>query len=82
MLTMFSRIFLLAVTLALKVMLHEPIRNDDFLRNPVLQHCCDIVSNSYNIVPTLQHCVALKIVVANRPVYIRSEFWFRRIPLV
>ena len=39
MLTMFSRIFLLAVTLALKVMLHEPIRNDDFLRNPVLQHC-------------------------------------------
>ena len=33
-----------------------------------LQHCCDTVSNSYNIVPTLQHRVALKIVVANRPV--------------
>ena len=28
---------------------------------------CDTVSNSYNIVPTLQRCVALKIVVANRP---------------
>ena len=34
----------------------------------VLQHYCDTVSNSYNIVPTLQCCVALKIVVANRPV--------------
>ena len=43
MLTVFSRIFLLAVSLALNVMLREPIRNDDFLRNPVLQHCCDIV---------------------------------------
>ena len=28
----------------------------------LMQHCCDIVSNSYNIVPTLQRCVALKIV--------------------
>ena len=28
--------------------------------------CCNIVSNSYNIVPTLQHCVELKIFVANR----------------
>ena len=26
---------------------------------------CNIVSNGYNIVPTLQHCVVLKIVVAN-----------------
>ena len=26
-----------------------------------LLHCCDIVSKSYNIVPTLQRCVALKI---------------------
>ena len=52
----------------LKEMLHETIRNDDFWRSTALQHCCDIVSNSYNIVPTLQHCVALKIVVANRPV--------------
>ena len=33
-----------------------------------LQHCCDIVSNSYNTVPTLQRRVAKKIVVANRPV--------------
>ena len=33
-----------------------------------LQQCCDIVSNSYNIVPTLQRCVELKIVVANRTV--------------
>ena len=49
-----------------KVMLHETIRNDDFLRNTALQHCCDIVSNDYNIVPTLQRCVALINVVANR----------------
>ena len=28
----------------------------------LMQHCCDIVSNSYNIVPTLQRCVALKLV--------------------
>ena len=27
-----------------------------------MRHCYDIVSNSYNIVPTLQRCVALKIV--------------------
>ena len=49
-------------------MLHETIRNDDFLRNTALQHCCDIVSNGENIVPTLKRCVALKIVVANCPV--------------
>ena len=49
------------------VMLHETIRNDDFERNTALQHCYDIVSNGSNIVPTLQRCVALKIVVANRP---------------
>ena len=50
-----------------KVMLHETIRNDDFLRNTALQNdCCDIISNGYNIVPTLQRCVAVKIVVANR----------------
>ena len=47
-------------------MLHETIRNDDFYRNTELQHCCDIVSNGYNIVPTLQRCAALKIVVAKR----------------
>ena len=38
------------------------------IKSTELQHCCDIVSNGYNIVPTLQRCVALKIVVANRPV--------------
>ena len=48
-------------------MLHDTIRNDDFWRNTALQYCCDIVSNGYNIVPTLQLCVELKIVVANRP---------------
>ena len=48
--------------------IHETIRNDDFQRNTVLQHCCDIVLNGYNIVPTLQLCVVLIIVVANRPV--------------
>ena len=36
--------------------------------NTELQYSCDIVSNGYNIVPTLQRCPALKIVVANRPV--------------
>ena len=51
----------------LKVMLNETIHNDYFEPNVALQHCCDRVSNSYNIVPTLQRCVALKIVVANRP---------------
>ena len=39
-----------------KVMLHDTIRNDDFQRNTALQHCCDIVSNGYNVVPALQHC--------------------------
>ena len=39
------------------VILHGTIHNDDFYRNTALQHCCDIVSNSSNIVPTLfQHC--------------------------
>ena len=53
---------------SLKAMLHETIRNDDFQRNTASQHCCDIVSNGYNIAPALQPCLALKIVVANRPV--------------
>ena len=39
-----------------------------FSRTHALQYCCDIVSNSYNIVPTLQRFVALKVVVANCPV--------------
>ena len=34
------------------------------------QQCCDIVSNSYNIVLTLQRCVELKIVVANRNIVV------------
>ena len=51
----------------LKMMLLETIRNDDFQINKALQHWCDIVSNCYNIVPKLLRCVALKIVVANRP---------------
>ena len=45
-----------------KVMLQETIRNDD---HSVTQRC-NIVSNGYNIVPALQRCVALKIVVVNR----------------
>ena len=49
-------------------MLHETIRKDDFQRNTALQHCCDIVSKSYNGVPPLQRWVALKIDVANRRV--------------
>ena len=44
---------------SLKVILHETIRNDDFKRNTALQHCCDIVLNGCNIVPTLEPCVAL-----------------------
>ena len=55
-----------------KVMLHETILNHDFLRNTALQHCCKIVSSSYNIVLTLQSCVALKIVFANRHLYLYS----------
>ena len=54
--------------LGLKVMLHETILKNHFKRSKGLQHFCDIVLNSYNIVQTLQRCVALKIVVANRTV--------------
>ena len=50
----------------IKVMLHETIRNDDFQRNTALEHCWDNESNGCNVVPTLQRCVALKIVFANR----------------
>ena len=35
----------------LMVLIHETIRNDDFERNTALQHCCDIVSDGYNIAP-------------------------------
>ena len=58
-----------AVAARLKVMVHETIRNDYLQRNTALQHCCDIVLKIiYNIFPTLQRCVALKIVFANRTV--------------
>ena len=51
-----------------KVMLHETvIRNDDFSRNTAFQYCCDIVSNDYNTVLTLQRFFALNLVVENRP---------------
>ena len=50
-------------SLILKMMLHETNGNDDLYGNTALQHYCDIVSNGYNIVPTLQRYVALKIVV-------------------
>ena len=48
----------LSQAVTLKVMLHETIRNN---------YCCDIVFSSYNIVPTWQRFIALKIVAANRP---------------
>ena len=50
------------------MMLHGMIRNNNFWRNTALQSCCGVVSNGCSIVPTLQRCVALKIVVANRHV--------------
>ena len=53
---------------SIKVVLHEIIRNDYFKRNTTLHHCSDIVSSSYNVAPILRRRVALKIVVANRPV--------------
>ena len=40
------------------MILHEIIRNDD----TALQHCWDIVSNVYNIVPTSKSCVDCKTV--------------------
>ena len=44
----------------------EDIRNDDFVVQHSIKHCCDIILNRRNIVPTLQRCVALEIVVTNR----------------
>ena len=44
------------------------ICNNDLKRITALQHCCDIVSNSCNIVPTFETSVALKIVAADRSV--------------
>ena len=50
------------------MILHETIRNDDFWDKRALQHCWNIVLDACNIVPTLQRCAALKMVVANRSV--------------
>ena len=48
-----------------KVMLHETIRKRRF----IAQHSvATLLQHGYNIVPVLQRCVALKIVVVNRPV--------------
>ena len=50
-----------------KVMLHWTIRNDYFKHNTALQ-CWNIIgSTGKNFATMLQHCVALKIVLANRP---------------
>ena len=46
------------IIFSFKVILHEIIRNDD----TALQHCWDIVSNVYNIVPTSKSCVDCKTV--------------------
>ena len=51
---------LLVLLVVLKVMFHETIRNEDSQHNTAFQHCCDTVWNSYNIVSTLQCCVALR----------------------
>ena len=56
-------------------MLYETIGDNDSYRNTALQHCSDIVLNRYNIFPTLQRCVALKIVVANRAVQHHLREW-------
>ena len=52
----------------LKVMLHGTIRNDDFLRNTALQCWNNVATIKINFATMLQSCVALNIVVANRPV--------------
>ena len=51
---------------------YSNVTRDDLQK--ALQHCCDIVSNGYNIVPTLQRCVAVKIV----PCYITFKQQRRR----
>ena len=50
-----------------KAMLHEAIHNNDFWRNKVSQHCCDVVLNSCNMVATLQRRVELIIIVTLSP---------------
>ena len=48
-----SRGRLLSISVRAPLMLHGTIGNDDLKRNAALQHCCDIISNGCNIVPTL-----------------------------
>ena len=44
------------------------VTRDDSQRQFLAQHSvCNIVSNSYKIVPTLHRCVELKIVAVKRP---------------
>ena len=52
----------------LQVMLHETIRNDDFKRNTALQRWNNVGTIRNNVATILQSFVALKIMVANRPV--------------
>ena len=50
---------------SLKVMLHGTIRNDDFLRNIVIQYWNNVTTIRNNVTTMMQRCAALKIVVAN-----------------
>ena len=58
-------------------MLHERIRNDDFLRNTALQCWNNVATIWNNVAAMLQRCVALKIVVAVKEVLLRQklDFW-------
>ena len=51
----------------LKVMLHETIRNGDFKRNTALQPWNNVATIRFNVATMLLPFVALKIVIANRP---------------
>ena len=50
-----------------KVILYGTIRNDHFLRNTALQCWNNVATILINVATMLQRCVALIIVVANRP---------------
>ena len=59
----------LKISRRLPLMLHGTIATTIFgATQHYNKHYCDVVSNSCNIVPTLQRCVAQKIAVTNRPV--------------
>ena len=51
-----------------KVMLHETIRDGDVRRNTALQRWNNVATIRFNVATMLLRCVALKIVIANRPV--------------